>query len=250
MKNLTQKELSTFRFAIRNKIGQHSQQWRIWTQHNDCYIGSRWLSHSYKASFHESGQCQVGLSSEIRESLNDDLKWQGESRLYDKWKVDVDIPPGTIVKLLELIIPYSQLDKFEIKSSKGIDWINCDENKAVSIAFFKANLTTEQKVKTKDFDNNELCRLPLSNGYCILVLSRLIDEKNEYINLISNSVSDIFSKNHIGKRYTNGEIDQRSPDIRIMLWYKNKDGRYWLEASLKKITLNKNPQKAFKLTAN
>ena len=107
-----------FRFAVRNRIGQHSQQWRIWTRHNDCYIGNRGTSQSYKASFHESGQCQVGLSSEIRSTLIEHPGWKGKSRFYDQWKADVDLSIGSSIKLLELVIPHSQLDEFEIATQK------------------------------------------------------------------------------------------------------------------------------------
>ena len=224
----------TFRFAVRNKSGQHSQQWRIWTRHNDCYIGSRGTSQLYKASFHESGQCQVGLSSEIRKSLVEYPGWRGESRFYDQWEVPVDLSVGSSVKLLELVTPYSQLDEFEIKAQKRVSWIFCSENKAASVGIFKANIGRDQGIHTTNERAEELCRLPLSNGYSILVLARLIDEKKEYNELINDALNDIFPIKRGGKTYIDGAVDKRCSGIRAMIWHKNRDGRYWFEASLRK----------------
>jgi hypothetical protein len=223
-----------FRFAVRNKMGQHSQQWRIWTRNNDCYIGSRGITHSYKASFHESGQCQVGLSSEIRSALVAQPGWENESRLYDQWKVDIDLSSGSSIKLLELIIPNSQLDKFEEKTNNKVKWITCAKSKAVSIGIFKANISAEQRVATVDETNAELCRLPLSNGYSILVLARIIDEKKEYNKFINAMLNGIFPIKTGRKTFVSGTIDTRCPGIRAMIWHKNQEGRYWIETSLRK----------------
>lgn len=225
---------NAFRFAVRNIMSEHSQQWRIWTRHNDCYIGSRGIIHSYKASFHESGQCQVGLSSETRSTLASQLGWENESRFYDQWEVDIDLSIGSSIKLLELIIPYSQLDKFEEKKNENVKWIFCEESKAASIGIFKANISAEQRVSIVDEPTEELCRLPLSNGYSILVLVRFIDEKMEYNKFINAKLKDILPLKMGRKTFVGGTVDMRRSDIRVMIWCDNKDGRYWIEASLKK----------------
>lgn len=223
-----------FRFAVKNDNGQHSQQWRIWARNNDCYMGNRGTAQSYKASFHESGQCQVGLSSEIRGTLIESPDWKGESRLYDQWRINIDLPPGSSIKLIELVIPHSQLDDFDFGKKGNVSWILCTEGKIASIGIFKANIRNDQKFKSQDEHTSELCRLPLSNGCAILVLSRQIPEDIEFKNFIRDAVKDIFPLKNTGKTYINGQVDPRRPSIRAMIWHKNPQGRYWIEASLRK----------------
>ena len=231
-----------FRFAVRNRKGQHSQQWRIWTRHNDCYLGSRGVAHDFKASFHETGKCQVGLSSEIRKKLVAQPGWENESRFYDQWEVDTNLSAGSSIKLLELVIPNSQLDEFEEKTKSKVRWIHCEEGKAASIEVFKANMGAEQIASSLNIHAEELCRLPLSNGYYIVAWHRLVDEKLEYNKVISNTLNAIFPLREGRKTFINGEVNTASPSIRAMIGYKNQHGRYWFEASLRK-TFVKGAQK-------
>ncbi len=225
---------NAFRFAVRNDIGQHSQQWRIWTRNNDCYIGSRATAQSYKASLHESGQCQVGLSSEIRDTLVENPEWKEKSRLYDQWRVNIDLTPGSSIKYFELVIPHSQLDNFRFGKAGNVSWITCPKGKAVSVGIFKANIQDDQTTESTQEQFLELCRLPLSNGYSILVLSRIVPETTEHKQFISNVVKDIFPLNKNSKTYINGPVDPKRPSIRVMIWHKNSEERYWIEASLRK----------------
>ena len=222
-----------FRFAVKNNRGLHSQQWRIQVNKNDCYIGSRWIAGHYKASFHESGECHIGFTYEFRnKKLSNSDEWKGPERFYDKWFLDIDLEKKSTVKLLELIIPHSQLDKFENKSERGLHWINCPKGMAASFLFLKANIEEKQYYKQTENNLKELCRLPLTNGNSIIILSRLIEEKKEYNELIKEKLQNIFPIRNLRKTYIEGEIDTNCKDIRAMIWHPINNEKIVFEGSL------------------
>jgi hypothetical protein len=227
------------RFAITSENSQYSQSWKIWTQKNNCYMGSRGMAQDYKASFHESGQCQIGLSSEIRKSLVIDPSWEGKSRLLDVWQVENDVEYGEKVRLIELLFPFSHLDKFNKPISGNEIELRCGIGEISSVAVFRARMGADSIVKSGDQSVSEVGRLPLNNGQWIVVLHRVLDETEEYLDFFAKSANSFKlpyeNSDDSGRTYQKGDIDLNKPGLRLMLGYKNNDSRYWIEMSHAKL---------------
>lgn len=228
-----------YRFCIRNSIGEHSSVWRVWAVGNDVYAGHRGITQSYKASFHSDGECHSGLSSDIRKTLIDNPKWKGKSRHYDQWHVKNVLGKGESLDLVELIFPNSQLDDFDIESTPAVNWLECSKGNCVSIAIFKANFEDGKIVTSNERDFKHLFTMSLKNGNKIIILYRLIDEKEQYLNFIKNHMTstlsnldeDVHSLDE--KTYKCGSFNNTDPKIRAMLWHRKEDGhRVWIECSV------------------
>jgi len=234
-----------FRFLIENDRGQHSSVFRLWTSKNDCYFGIRGTAGQHKYSFHESGQCQYGIDSEIRKLLKDSPSWSNKSRLFDVWNVKADLQPNNYEKLLELIVPYSQLDYFEINAAhlKNTQRFLCEKNKAASIGIFKFNIRKDARIDFSD-DTVELVRLPLENGHFIVALFRLIkEEMSIWRKLFTLGLRELNNSNNINETKFNSinesSMNDSCSEIRIHLGYKTNDCRYLFEGSFKKIKIQK-----------
>ena len=92
-------------------------------------------------------------------SLNGNPEWDNESRLYDEWHVETNLSAYSSIKLLEIIIPYSELDVFELKKKDKVHWVECYENSAASFGVFRANISGKKIISSEDQQIKELCRL-------------------------------------------------------------------------------------------
>lgn len=199
-------------FLIKNNKEQSSSTFRIWTQKNDCYFAVNGTASEHKYSFHQDGQCQYGLSSELRKSLTSDSNWLGKSRLYDTWKAKTDLDHNQGEKLLEIILPLSLLSnsktdsKAKLKQNNTIN-LNYSQKKSVaSIIIFKFNIKENSKIDINK-GSVELARLPLQNGYFVIIFVRSIKEEI-YIwkNYFYDGLNSLYnSKNTNDRKYINRE---------------------------------------------
>lgn len=228
---------NAIRFMVAGLNGIRSKAWRVWVQRNDCYLGSRGIVHHYKASFHESGQCHIGLSKEIRQNLIGDPSWDGKSRLFAEWHVSSDFEHRERVKLIEVLFPYSHLSCLETPLAGDEIVLNGAEGKIESVALFKGMGQTEFVVESEDETLREVGRLPLKNGQSIVVLHRSFEETDEYLQYFEKLARSFKlpgqSSVGPGRTYATGPIDLESPNLRTMLSLKSNDEHYWVELSPK-----------------
>ena len=220
-----------YRFGVRDSSGNHSMPWRIWTQGNDCYLGARHISNSYKASFHESGQCQVGISGNLRKNLEGDPGWENQSRLYDIWYIDRNLTPGSSTELIEVIIPCSHLDKFKLKKTTDINWIDCSDNSLISVGVFLANIRSDRIIHSTQEQLEALTKLPLQCGLSMLVLKRLLSENCINLGALCQMLKISIESPSKKRTYKNGNLDHADKSIRGMIWQKQENRRSWYELS-------------------
>lgn len=228
---------NVYRFSVKNQAGEFSQVWRIWVVGSDVYVDPRGITQSYKASFHESGTCHVGISSEVRRTLLEFPEWEGKSRHYDSWEITSLPNQRESVELVDIIIPCSQLDIFDVKHQSKINWLECSEGQCASISIFKANMAENAVVKSSQTAFRHLCSLSLKNGIKVIVLFRLIGERSEYLELMKAQVLNADNPNN-ERTYSNGEYELDDSNVRAMIWHKSENGRrIWFEASVKKLNM-------------
>ncbi|MBA2660247.1 MAG: hypothetical protein H0U72_12170 [Nitrosospira sp.] len=228
---------NAFRFLVANDAGEASQEWRVWTEGNELYVGPRSAAHEYKASFHSSGQCQVGISSEIRKSLVSEPAWTGKSRLFSTWtldKVDIDSPRQD---LLELLIPDSYLDVVKPEITPAGRILRGDPGQITSVALIRTHLSADAALTSTEPGFCELYRFQLDNAYTILVLQRCLTESLEYHKYVrSRFWSHYLAKpTPEGRTYRGKNVDQSSSSLRAMLWDGTQTRKYRHEVSARKL---------------
>ena len=227
----------TYRFRIQRSVNECSQDWRIWVEKSEVYLSPRGIGNQYKASFHSSGQCQVGLSSDIRKSLIGDSRWDGKSRLFGVWQAPTQFSGGDNTVLVELVFPGSYLDVFTSKPGKSVEILECPENHLVSINIVKSSLQAGVVLQSDDASFRELARLPCTNGSTISVLYRTLQENDEYRNYLRARYwsQQLAEPTPSARTYGSRDAVPVSPGIRALLWEGRTEPKQWHEASVYKL---------------
>jgi hypothetical protein len=227
------------RFGVKKTSGECSSVWRAWTNKNDGFLTTGRLANQYKASFHESGLCYVGLTKELRGTLLSDPAWKGQSRFFHKWVRETEIKQNQFIHLLDLWFPSSHLD-LAVKPdhhAKEVIWIGSPASgRMVSVGVFVANIADPLSITLHDTDGGLLCCHPFMNGHKFILLYRYIDEPPGLVELISNYVSYALHPNDNEKTYgTIESINTVHPGIRALIWHVVNGSRVWIETSLVKV---------------
>lgn len=227
----------TYRFRVQRATGECSQDWRVWVEGADVYLAPRCVGHQYKASFHHSGQCHVGLSSDIRKSLIADPRWEGKSRLFDCWQAVSSFTGDERVALLELLFPGSYLDTVESKPGKSVQLLPCPDNHLVSICLVKSSLPTTAVLTSSDTSFRELTRLTCANGCALSLLYRTVPESDEYLNYLRNRYWSHYlaEPTAAGRTFGSRVAAPMSPAIRALLWDGRTKPKQWHEISARKL---------------
>lgn len=230
-----------FRFCVGNKE-ERSLVWRLWTQKNDCYLGAREIAGQYKASFHEDGRCQIGISRSLRKMLIENPNWASQSRLYDIWYVDINSGAPRLHPLIELIIPRSHLENLPpIKENKEVYWLNSgDYGEATSFGIFRQNAQSSYNPPNVVDSEVVVKRLPLDCGASVVVIYRLISWTKEHESFLSKNLSNMDLSENSGRRYSAGDFNMENPGIRAMMCTSIQNKRYWFEFSPRKFLQSKN----------
>ncbi len=228
---------STFRFRVQRTSGECSQDWRVWVEDAEVYLAPRCVAHQYKASFHSSGQCQVGLSSDIRKSLIADPLWEGKSRLFDCWQAATSFAGDERVSLLELLFPGSHLDTVESKPGKSVQLLPCPGDHLVSICLVKSSLPTGAVLTSSDTSFEELSRLSCGNTCTLSVLYRTLPETDEYRNYLRNRYWSHYlaESTTAGRTFGSRIAAPMPPAIRALLWDGRTEPKQWHEVSARKL---------------
>jgi hypothetical protein len=232
---------NAIRFGIAASSGKRSLSWKVWVDGNDGYLGSRGIAQAYKASFHESGQCQIGLSAEIRKGLVDDPAWKGKSRLFAKWQVRPELERRQHAKLFEVLFPFAHLSNLDRPVVDDELILEGKEGEIASVGLFRVSMPSGSVVESEDDSLIEIGRLPLRNGQCILVLYRSFQEANQDLQFFecaarSFKVMRGEESSGRGRTYVGGSFDLGSPNLRVMLYFKNNGDHYWVELSSERLT--------------
>lgn len=227
----------TYRFRVQRTASECSQDWRVWVEGAEVYLAPRCVGHQYKASFHSSGQCQVGLSSDIRTSLIADPGWEGKSRLFDCWQTASSFAIDERVILLELLFPGSYLDTVESKPGKSVELLPCPDDHLVSICLVKSSLPTGTVLTSSDTSFRELARLTCRNAYTLSVLYRTLPETDEYRTYLRDRYWSHYlaEPTAAGRTFGSRVAAPMPPTIRALLWDGRTEPKQWHEVSARKL---------------
>lgn len=107
-----------YRLAIGSQHGRRSGTWRMWSNpKGDIYVAVRCLGGIYKASFHKDGKCQFGFTAQYADKAA--TRFGRQDRHLEKWR----LPKYPIVRVLQILIPESELRESKMNDSKGITWL-------------------------------------------------------------------------------------------------------------------------------
>lgn len=227
----------TYRFRVQRTTGECTQDWRVWIEGAEAYLAPRCVAHQYKASFHSSGQCQVGLSSDLRKSLISDPRWERKSRLFDCWQVASSFAEDQSVSLLELLFPSSYLDTVESRPGKSVELLSCPSDNLVSICLVKSSLSTNAVLTSPDTSFQELARLSCGDACTLSVLYRTLPETDEYRNYLRHR----YWSHYLAESTTDGRTfgsrvaAPMPPAIRALLWDGRTEPKQWHEVSARKL---------------
>lgn len=227
----------TYRFRVHRAATDCSQDWRVWIEGSEVYLAPRSVGHQYKASFHSSGQCQVGLSSSLRESLIGDPLWEGKSRLFSVWNVPTTFSRNERVILVELFFPGSYLDNVTSKPGKSVELLECPDNHVVSICLLKSSLQSGVSFKSSNSSFRELSRLPCTDGCSLSVLYRVLPENDEYRNYLRYRYWSHYLAEPSSDGLTFGTWGDipTSADVRALIWDGRTEPKQWHEVSVRKL---------------
>jgi hypothetical protein len=227
---------SAYRFRIANSAGECSQDWRIWTEKEEIYVGARTTAHEYKASFHSSGQCHVALSSQIRASLAGDPSWDGKSRLFSKWTIDPLTADTSPQDLVELVFPDSYLDDMSGIPSSSAAVLESQPGTITTVAIILTRLNANATLSSTDLGFSELHRAQLPSGRTVLVIRRQFQETLEYHAYVRTRYwSHYLAKPTKSGRTYGTKPDALTPGGHVMLWDGTQIRKYWHELSMRKL---------------
>lgn len=185
---MSAKKKNLFRFGVKNINDECSSVWRAWTYRNDGYLITGHLGGEYKVSFHGTGKCSVGLTSELRRTLISDPAWNGQSRDYWEWEIEKEIKKNQRIELLDLWFPSHYLDlpvETYHHPKKKVIWIEAPaKGRMVSVGVFKANIEDPLSITFNDADSALLGFRSFENGYKFILLYRYVNEPPGLFDLV------------------------------------------------------------------
>ncbi len=219
----------TFRFRLLAPNGNTSQVWRLWAKNCDVYLGARSIAHEYKASFHASGQCHVGLSMRLRQELVANPAWEGQSRLYDTWTRKVEDCVDNAQHLLEVVFAHSFLDCFPVRLTQDTMTLDCPTNTIVAVTIYRL-----RKVKTTSlaFEDAVKClhQFQLPDGSNLLVTRQDFKETKEYLDGKSRRLrATLDGTRPPGRTYGERFPGPYDSGVRALLWDGNDVRKQWHE---------------------
>lgn len=239
-----------FRFRVRSSAGGCSQDWRIWTDRNEIYVGARNTSHEYKASFHSSGQCHVGISRALRESLVSDPEWEGKSRLFSAWKIDPSEYAAGRQHLVELVFSDSHLDVPDTKNDTNVCVLESHPGIITAVAVIRDQVGVDAVLSSSDPTFVELHRMQLPSGHAVIVLKRELPETPAYHEFLRMRFPSLWKTDSgvAGRSYGERPNGALHPGIRVLVWDGSGREKYWHEMSSSKIFLTDQDPENFSRT--
>jgi hypothetical protein len=228
-----------FRFGVKNSNGECSSIWRVWTNKNDGFLTTGRLGGQYKASFHESGHCYVGLTSELSKTLSGP-PWNSQSRSFQKWVRKKEIEKNQRIQLIDLWFPTSLLDlavEEDLHHNKELNWIGAPAKATiVSIGIFIANIENPLSIRLNDTSAGLLWSRSFENNYKFFLLYRYIDEPPGLLDSFSSYIACALHPDE--KEITYGKIkfnDIKDPKKRLLIWKVIDGSRVCIEFSPRKV---------------
>jgi hypothetical protein len=123
--------LTVVRWAIGAADEPRSSTWRLWgNKKGDIYAAVRSLGGITKASFHRDGRCQVGFTEGYAATASRRFG-AAASRHWERWQ----LPPDPIVRILQLIVPSSELRPFVDANPhrRGMIWLPAPPEGSVGV---------------------------------------------------------------------------------------------------------------------
>jgi hypothetical protein len=113
--------LADLRFGVRSEDGLESSIWRLTTTDaGDVYVSVRSIMGEMKASLHQSGECQVSLTSQYAATRMD-----VENRHFDTWyrpKLTQELQ-GTVPLMITFPVSDLRTPTMQLPASKEVLWI-------------------------------------------------------------------------------------------------------------------------------
>lgn len=219
----------TFRFRLLASNGNTSQVWRLWAKNCDVYLGARSTAHDYKASFHASGQCHVGLSTRLRKELVANPAWAGQSRLYDTWTRKLEDCVDNAQHLIEVVFAHSFLDSIPGKLSRGIMTLDCPSNTIVVVTIYRLR---QVETTSLAFEKNvrNLHQFQLPDGNTVLVTRQDFKESREYLDSKRKKLRATLDGVRLpGRTYGGRSSEPYDAGVRALVWDGNDERKQWHE---------------------
>ena len=107
---------NALRWAVGHPDNLRSATWRFWgNKKGDFYLSMQSTGGIVKASFHADGNCHIGHTSEHWKSK----MLENAGRHWNKWNISNELDGRAI----QILIPTSELRKFNAKQPKQVSWI-------------------------------------------------------------------------------------------------------------------------------
>ena len=225
---------SVYRFRVVNRDNESSQEWRVWAQGEDIYVGARGTTNAYKASFHETGQCSVGLTSELRATLKDDPSWAGKSRHFSSWTLDVsDAVAGQ--HLVDLLFSDSLLGTSAVKQDSKVATLESHHGTITLISILR--LAEGTVMASDDPSFIELFEVALPSAKRLSVVRFTLPETSESLSgMRSQFLSHLYAgRTPSGRTYGCVPQSPWPPTYRVMLWDGRGPRKIWSEACPSKL---------------
>lgn len=157
---MSKRNKQRFEFCVGTSNSHRSTMWKIVVDKSDVYIMSKAYGRTAKVSLHQSGVCQVAVTSEKLKELG----IPGEERPGERWHYTSEQNTANNVFTIDILncflIDFS--DKEE--TSPDTKYITPPEDgRLTEIVFYKINTTMSVKGVAPD-GYNQLCDFDLSNG--------------------------------------------------------------------------------------
>lgn len=228
-----------FRFRIENQSGEKSQDWRIWAQRDDIYASSRGIANTYKASFHASGECHVGLTSEVRRSLVDET-WTGKSRHFSKWVLETLDANEAPQNLVTILFPDSYLGPAGSSVDSKTTIIKGSKESITAVSIFRTHSHKDINPESDNVDFAVLFRVGLPCGQDLVVTKLSLAETPEYRQAMKATLmSQLAAQRTVSGRTYGSRIEGiPGPEVRAMLWNGTQQIKYWSEITARKLIIS------------
>lgn len=229
-----------FRFRIVSDSGEESSNWRIWTQRENVYVGVRLMTDTYKASFHETGECHVGITTEVRKTLVGNPSWTGKTRHFSGWTLDpLDADTG-LQNLVDILFPDSYLGPPGPAEKSKATILRSQPSTITAVSVIRARLPENAYLHCTDTSVSELFGAPLPSGRMLLVVRSNLLETPEYRTEIRSQMLSRWSASSTPSGRTYGTKPAGSPDenVRALLWNGTNQRKRWSEVSAQKLLLS------------